>query len=113
MQALTACRVARIPPDRFNAIDALGERGTITVTTSRDGDFVMVDIADDGPGMAPEARAHALDPFFTTKAVGHGIGLGLDTTRRIVEDRHRGKLSFETGAAGTTFHVRLPIENTT
>jgi signal transduction histidine kinase len=96
-----------------NAIDALGERGTITIATRRDGPGVVVDVGDDGPGIPASARAHVLDPFFTTKAVGRGTGLGLDTVRRIVEDRHGGSLGFDTGEAGTVFHVRLPIEQTT
>jgi signal transduction histidine kinase len=95
-----------------NAIDALGEQGTITITTRRDGPCVLVDIADDGPGIAPEAQPHVLDPFFTTKPVGHGTGLGLDTARHIVEERHAGTLGFDTGPQGTTFHVWLAIEGT-
>jgi signal transduction histidine kinase len=96
-----------------NAIQALGDRpGTITVRTSRDGPCVLVDIADDGPGIPPDARAHVLEPFFTTKPVGSGTGLGLDTARRIVEERHRGTLGFDTGDDGTVFHVWLPIEDT-
>jgi signal transduction histidine kinase len=92
-----------------NAIDALGDQGTITVRTRRDGDCVQVDVADDGPGIPEDARAHVLDPFYTTKAVGSGTGLGLDTVRRIVEETHGGSLSFDTSDAGTTFHVRLPV----
>jgi signal transduction histidine kinase len=96
-----------------NAIQALGERpGTITVRTRLDGPCVLVDIADDGPGIPPDARAHVLEPFFTTKPVGSGTGLGLDTARRIVEERHRGTLGFDTGDDGTVFHVWLPIEDT-
>ena len=53
-----------------------------------------------------------LEPFFTTKDVGQGTGLGLDTARRIVEERHRGTLGFDTGPRGTTFHVWLPLEAT-
>ena len=95
-----------------NAIDALGENGTITVATALDGPCVRVDIADDGPGIPAQARPHVLDPFFTTKPVGQGTGLGLDTARRIVEEHHSGTLGFDTGPDGTTFHVWLPIEGT-
>jgi signal transduction histidine kinase len=95
-----------------NAIDAMGQTGTLTISTRRDGPCVRVDIADDGPGIPPDARGHVLDPFFTTKPVGQGTGLGLDTARQIVEERHAGTLGFDTGAGGTTFHVWLPIEGT-
>jgi signal transduction histidine kinase len=94
-----------------NAVDALGDTGTITISTRRDGPCVRVDIADDGPGIPEEARRRVLEPFYTTKAVGSGTGLGLDTVRRIVEDRHDGSLNFDTGPDGTTFHVWLPIPN--
>ena len=93
-----------------NAIDALGEEGTITVRTHRDGDCAVVDIADTGPGIPPEQAPRIFEPFFTTKAVGRGTGLGLDTARRIVEERHRGSLTFDTGPGGTTFHVWLPLD---
>lgn len=95
-----------------NAVDALGQTGTITIATVRDGPCVRVDIGDDGPGMPEDVRDHVLEPFYTTKEVGSGTGLGLDTVRRIVEDRHDGSLGFDTGPDGTTFHVWLPIENT-
>jgi len=94
-----------------NAVDALGETGTITIATRRDGPCIRVDIGDDGPGIPEEARRRVLEPFFTTKEVGSGTGLGLDTVRRIVEDRHDGSLNFDTGPDGTTFHVWLPIPN--
>ena len=93
-----------------NAIEALGERGTITLRTRKDGKCVVVDVADDGPGIPPEAQTHIFEPFFTTKAVGQGTGLGLDTARRIVGDRHGGSLTFDTGERGTTFHVWLPLK---
>ncbi|HZV74664.1 MAG TPA: ATP-binding protein [Conexibacter sp.] len=95
-----------------NAIDALGDAGTITIRTRRDGPCVLVDIADDGPGIPVEHRARVLEPFFTTKEAGRGTGLGLDTARRIVAERHTGTLSFDTGADGTTFHVWLPVDGT-
>jgi signal transduction histidine kinase len=95
-----------------NAIDALGETGTITIRTRRDGECVQVDVVDDGPGIPEQLRARVMEPFFTTKDAGRGTGLGLDTARRIVEERHTGTLSFDTGPEGTTFHVWLPLAGT-
>jgi signal transduction histidine kinase len=94
-----------------NAVDALGDEGTITIATRLDGPCVRVDIADDGPGIPEDIRRRVLEPFFTTKEVGSGTGLGLDTVRRIVEDRHDGSIGFDTGPEGTTFHVWLPLNN--
>jgi signal transduction histidine kinase len=91
-----------------NAIDAVGERGTITVSTRRDGDCALIDIGDDGPGIAPEIRDQIFDSFFTTKEVGSGTGLGLATARRIVVDRHNGSLTVDSEPGQTTFHVWLP-----
>ena len=96
-----------------NAIDALGSAGTITLRTRRDGGCVVVDIADTGPGIPAEARSHVFDPFYTTKDVGKGTGLGLDTARRIVVERHGGSLAFDTGENGTTFHVWLQLHPST
>ncbi len=93
-----------------NAIDALGEQGTITITTRRDGPCVVVDVADDGPGIPEDVRDRIFDPFFTTKDVGAGTGLGLDTARRIVQDRHHGTLAVDSGNGATVFHVWLPAE---
>jgi signal transduction histidine kinase len=98
-----------------NAIDTLcenGGSGTITVRTRREGDQVLVEVADDGPGIPDDVRERIFDPFFTTKPAGSGTGLGLDTARRIVEERHRGTLAVESEPGrGTTFRVWLPVEN--
>ena len=96
-----------------NAIDALGDRGTITVTTRRNNARALVDIGDDGPGIPPEHRDRVFDSFFTTKDVGAGTGLGLATARRIVVDRHDGSLTFDSRPGRTTFHVSLPIRQET
>ncbi len=88
-----------------NAIDALGERGTITIATRADGDCAIVEIADDGPGIPDELAARIFDPFFTTKDVGRGTGLGLATARRIVVERHDGSLTLESRPGHTTFRV--------
>jgi signal transduction histidine kinase len=96
-----------------NAIDALGNTGTITITTRPDGDCVEVDIADDGPGIPEAIRGRVFDPFFTTKDVGQGTGLGLDTARRIIVDRHHGSMSLESEPGHTVFRVRMPIHAAT
>lgn len=93
-----------------NAIQALGERGTITLGTALEGPCVRVDIADDGPGIPAELRERVFEPFFTTKDVGEGTGLGLDAARRIVVERHRGSIDVESEEGRTVFHVWLPIE---
>ena len=92
-----------------NAIDALGDHGTITISTRRDGSCAVVEITDDGPGIPADVADRIFDPFFTTKDVGQGSGLGLATARRIVVDRHDGSLSLDTRPGRTTFRVSLPF----
>ncbi len=94
-----------------NAIYAVGGTGRIDVRTRRDGEFFLVEIADNGSGIPPEARPHIFTvPFFTTKG-GSGTGLGLVISHRIVVERHNGKIDFSTGPDGTQFNVRLPFES--
>ena len=94
-----------------NAIYAVGGTGRIDIRTCRDGEFFLVEIADNGGGIPPEAQPHIFFvPFFTTKG-GSGTGLGLVITYRIVVERHHGKIEFETGPAGTRFSVLLPFES--
>lgn len=95
-----------------NAIDALGQEGTITIATRRDGDCVLVEIADDGPGIPEDLAGRVFDPFFTTKDVGQGTGLGLATARRIVVERHDGSLSLDSRPGRTVFTVRIPFAQT-
>jgi signal transduction histidine kinase len=92
-----------------NAIDALGDGGTITIATRRDGDTALVEISDDGPGIAPEIRERIFDSFFTTKDVGQGTGIGLATAQRIVVEGHEGALTVDSEPGRTTFRVRLPL----
>jgi signal transduction histidine kinase len=94
-----------------NAIYAVGGTGRIDVRTRRDGEFFLVEIADNGSGIPPEAQPHIFFvPFFTTKG-GSGTGLGLVISHRIITERHHGKIEFETGPDGTRFSVRLPFES--
>ena len=92
-----------------NALDALDGRGHLFVRTAREGDGILVEIGDDGPGIPPDIQARIFEPFFTTKAVGSGTGLGLDTAYRIVVTRHHGDLRVVSEPGDTRFQVRLPI----
>ncbi|HLM07252.1 MAG TPA: ATP-binding protein [Blastococcus sp.] len=90
-----------------NALHAMDGRGTLRVSTRVERDHVVVEIGDTGTGMSPETAARAFDPFYTTKGVGEGTGLGLDISRRIV-DRHKGDISIQTRPGATVLRVRLP-----
>jgi signal transduction histidine kinase len=91
-----------------NAVDAMQGAGVLHLRVRSDDGTVLVEVADDGPGVPEAVREHLFEPFVTTKAAGDGSGLGLDNARRIVERRHGGSLSYTTGPEGTTFCVRLP-----
>jgi len=92
-----------------NAIDAVKGTGKICIATFLDDDQVVVEIADNGPGIPPEVQLHIFEPFYTTKGVGSGTGLGLMISNRIVADRHGGEIEFESEPGDTRFKVRLPI----
>ena len=93
-----------------NAIDALDYRGHIEIRTAREGDRVIVEIADDGTGIPAEIQARIFEPFFTTKGVGEGTGLGLDISYRIVVGHHHGEIALASRPGETRFTVRLPFE---
>jgi two-component system NtrC family sensor kinase len=107
-----------------NAIDALDERdrhrcseelkqnpSMIRITTSVvDNHQVMIEIADNGPGISSHLQSRLFDPFFTTKPVGKGTGLGLSISYQIVTEKHGGQLQCRsTVGAGTAFHITIPI----
>ena len=91
-----------------NAIDAMGGKGELRVRTYRDDSCVVVEIGDNGPGISPEAQTHIFEPFYTTKGVGEGTGLGLDTVQRIVK-KHRGTIQVTSKPGDTLFQVWLPL----
>ena len=96
-----------------NAADAMKGHGKLTVRTSAvDGDRIMVEIGDNGPGVPDEVRTRIFEPFFTTKEVGHGTGLGLDIAWQIVVGRHGGEIRLESEPGNTRFQVVLPIQQT-
>ena len=91
-----------------NAIDAMRGKGELRVRTYRDDNCVVVEIADNGPGISPEVQPHIFEPFFTTKGVGEGTGLGLDTVQRIVK-KHRGNIQVNSKPGDTRFQIWLPL----
>ena len=93
-----------------DAVKGTGGKGTITICTSRVGDFVEVRIADTGLGIPESVRHKIFDPFFTTKEVGRGTGQGLAIARSVVVDKHGGTIDVESEVGkGTTFLIRLPL----
>jgi two-component system NtrC family sensor kinase len=108
-----------------NALDAMPEGGRLTVRTGMSGEdesgapraetapesaaFVFAEFADTGFGMTEELRSHIFDPFYTTKATGHGTGLGLVVVRQVMRE-HGGDIRVESEQGkGTRFRLRLPI----
>lgn len=92
-----------------NAIDAMDDKGILKLKTSRFQDFVSVEIIDSGSGIPAEIKSRIFEPFYTTKPVGKGSGLGLDNVRRIVENRHKGTIDLDSEPGRTCFKVCLPI----
>jgi signal transduction histidine kinase len=92
-----------------NAAAAMNGAGTLTVRTAREGDQVLIEIGDTGPGVPPDIEDRIFEPFFTTKPVGEGTGLGLDISWRIVVNKHHGDLRVQSVPGDTRFQVRLPV----
>jgi signal transduction histidine kinase len=94
-----------------NAIDAMQGKGEITIRTRRDGDKVLVEIQDNGPGIPEEIQKRVFEPFFTTKPPGLGTGLGLHIAYTVVNN-HAGRIDLTSGPSGTCFQITLPMQLT-
>jgi PAS domain S-box-containing protein len=97
----------------FNAIDAMPEGGVLKVACRYDADRCIVSIRfkDSGCGIAPDDLAHIFEPFYTTKSMGHGVGLGLSTVYGIVK-QHNGAINAQSvPGQGAEFTIELPIGN--
>lgn len=93
----------------MNAHQAISGTGSVGIVTRTDGDTAVIEVADSGCGIPREAIDQIWDPFFTTKEVGQGVGLGLAVTYNIIK-RHGGAISVEsTAGKGSTFTVRIPV----
>ena len=93
-----------------NAIDVLVHHPSpvIELHTHREGNHLLVEISDNGPGIPQTIQPRIFEPFFTTKEVGKGTGLGLDMTYRIVK-KHGGDIYFTSSPGETRFYIRLPL----
>lgn len=92
-----------------NAIDALGGKGEITIRTAREHDQALITITDNGSGIPPDLLSRIWEPFFTTKGVGQGTGLGLDMVYRTIVELHDGDIRVESQPGNTCFEIRLPL----
>ncbi|MDQ5819283.1 MAG: ATP-binding protein, partial [Actinomycetota bacterium] len=92
-----------------NAIDAVEGDGNVRIRTTREGDRVLVEISDDGPGIPEEIRERIFEPFFTTKDVSKGTGIGLDISHRVVVEELGGEIRVVSRPGDTCFQVRLPV----
>jgi signal transduction histidine kinase len=91
-----------------NAIFALQENGELIIETRNHDNEVTVQIIDNGPGIPREVQPHIFEPYFTTKDVGEGSGIGLDIVNRIIKN-HNGEIEVKSQPGHTAFTVRLPV----
>ena len=93
-----------------NAIDAMHGEGTLIVRARREDPWVVVEIEDNGPGIPLDHQSKIFDPFFTTKGPGKGTGLGLNISRNLIVQKHRGQMSVKSEPGSTCFSIRLLID---
>ena len=93
-----------------NAIDAMevNGKGNLTITTTHDDRFLKICIKDDGPGIPDDIKQNIFAPFFTTKEMGKGSGLGLDVVSRIII-QHNGEVKVKSEPGATEFEICLPF----
>ncbi len=87
----------------------MGGKGALELRAYQDGGWIVVEVADNGPGIPQDDQEKIFDPFFTTKAPGEGTGLGLNISHAIVVEKHAGQISVESRPGATRFTVKLPI----
>ncbi len=92
-----------------NAIYAMDGQGQLTIKTYQDGNWLVVEISDNGQGIPQEVQSQIFDPFFTTKPPGSGSGMGLNISHNIITQKHEGKIAVVSQNGRTCFQVKLPI----
>ncbi len=95
-----------------NAIEATNGHGLLRISTSRKGDQIVIEVADDGVGISDDVRPRIYEPFFTTKTEGEGLGLGLNIAWRTVTEKYHGELDVVSQPGDTRFRVGLPLGTT-
>jgi signal transduction histidine kinase len=91
-----------------NALQAMNNKGTLTINATQKNLRLLVSISDSGQGIAPQVQSKIFEPFFTTKAIGEGSGLGLHIVKKII-DKHEGTIQVESMPGKTTLTISLPI----
>jgi len=92
-----------------NAVDAMAGQGTLILRTRKEDPWIVIEIEDTGPGIPQEIQSKVFDPFFTTKSPGEGTGLGLNISRNLIVQKHKGQIAVFSESGKTCFAVRLPI----
>jgi signal transduction histidine kinase len=95
-----------------NAVDAMDGAGTLTLRVHQEGEdgCLTVEVADTGTGIDPKVLPRVFEPFYTTKDVGRGTGLGLHLSHRIVGQRHHGTITVRSSPGDTRLVVRIPLD---
>jgi signal transduction histidine kinase len=89
--------------------ESSGDTGLGRLRTAKEPGAVTMDVTDNGPGIPEEIQSRIFKPFFKTKDVGEGIGLGLQIVERIVCENHKGEITLDSKPGEMRFRVRLPI----
>lgn len=92
----------------YNALQAMSFKGTLTIQIDESENEVVVRVKDNGPGIPINIQKRIFEPFYTTKEKGEGTGLGLGIVKQSVEERHRGRIQFQSEPGRTEFSVYLP-----
>jgi signal transduction histidine kinase len=100
-----------------NAIDVLQEPlenpGIIRIRTEVEGTLAVIRIADNGAGITDQVKQRIFDPFYTTKRIGSGTGMGLAISHSIIVEKHKGEIKcFSVVGKGTEFIIEIPIKRT-
>ncbi len=93
-----------------NAISAMDGHGELTIKTYTQGTNVIIEIADNGPGIPPDVQKRIFEPFYTTKGPGVGSGLGLHIVYNIIVDKHHGSVKVNSHPGYTCFQITLPTQ---